>query len=468
MNKLKIYSEILNSVMESILIVDNDNKIVFSNPTLQQLFEVDKDEDLTGRNFLDFVVKEHWGIVTKQTTSRISGESSRYELKIITALHNIKWTSLSVCPRLDEQGNTIGAFATVVDITQMKMMQFELSEILNSVMESILIVDNDNKIVFSNPTLQHLFEVDRDEDLIGRNFLDFVVKEHWDVVTDQTNSRISGESSRYELKIITARNNIKWASLSVCPKLDEQGNTIGAFATVVDITKMKIMQFELAESEERFRDIALCTADWLWETDKDGRYTFCSEMVIDCLGYSAEEIIGKTPFDLMTQEDKKYMNKRYSDIFNNMENIVNLESRIVHKHGYIKIFLTNGISILDAKGDLLGYRGVDKDITSQKLAEAEIFKAQVLTEKKNTELKTALSVAKELTKQAKQANRTKSIFLSSMSKKIRTPLHGVIVMSDLLLGTELTPEQTEYARTIKQSADALMSIINDISEFTTS
>ena len=59
MNKLKIYSEILNSVMESILIVDNDNKIVFSNPTLQQLFEVDSDEDLTGRNFLDFVVKEH-------------------------------------------------------------------------------------------------------------------------------------------------------------------------------------------------------------------------------------------------------------------------------------------------------------------------------------------------------------------------------------------------------------------------
>ena len=467
MNKLKIYSEILNSVMESILIVDNDNKIVFSNPTLQQLFEVDSNEDLTGRNFLDFVVKEHWDIVTDQTNSRVSGEASRYELKIITALHNIKWTSLSVCPRLDEQGNTIGAFATVVDITQMKMMQFELSEILNSVMESILIVDNDNKIVFSNPTLQQLFEVDRDEDLIGRNFLDFVVKEHWDIVTDQTNSRVSGESSRYELKIITAQKNIKWASLSVCPKLDEQGNTIGAFATVVDITKMKTMQFELTESEERFRDIALCTADWLWETDKDGRYTYCSEMIIDCLGYSAEEIIGKTPYDLMTPEDKKYMKKRYSDIFDNRENIVNLECRIVHKHGYIKIFLTNGIPILDAKGKLLGYRGVDKDITAQKLAEAEIFKAQVLTEKKNTELKAALSVAKDLTKQAKQANRNKSIFLSSMSRKIRTPLHGVIVMADLLLGTELTSEQTEYARTVKQSADALMSIINDISEFTT-
>jgi len=302
------------------------------------------------------VIKEHWDIVNEQTTSRISGESSRYELKIITARNNIKWASLSVCPRLDEQGNTIGAFATVVDITKMKMMQFELSEILNSVMESILIVDNDNKIVFSNPSLHQLFEVDEAEDLTGRNFLDFVVKEHWDIVGKQTTSRIGGESSRYELKIVTAKNNIKWTSLSVCPRLDEQGNTIGAFATVVDITKMKTMQFDLAESKERFRDIALCTADWLWETDKDARYTFCSEMVIDSLGYPASEIIGKRPYDLAPPEDQKYLKKRYLEIFNKKENIVNLESRNIHKNGYIKIFLKNGIPIVDAVGDLLGYR----------------------------------------------------------------------------------------------------------------
>ncbi len=461
MNKLKIYSEILNSVMESILIVDNDNKIEFSNPTLHQLFEVDSAEDLTGRNFLDFVVKEHWDIVSKQTDSRKSGESSRYELKIITEKKNIKWASLSVCPRLDEDGNTFGALATVVDITKMKTMQFELSEILNSVMESILIVDNDNKIEFSNPTLHKLFEVDSAEDLTGRNFLDFVIKEHWGIVSDQTNTRKSGESSRYELKIITAKKNIKWASLSVCPRVDGEGNTIGAFATVVDITKMKTMQFELAESEERFRDIALCTADWLWETDQDARYTFCSEMVIDCLGYSAEEIIGKTPFDLMPSEDKKYMKNRYLSIFNNTGNIVNLETRLYHKHGYIKIFLTNGIPILDKNGELLGYRGVDKDITVQKLAEAEISKAQALTEKNYSELKQALSVAKELTNQAKQANMARSQSLVSMSNKIRTAMNGVIVMTDLIMGTELTPEQSKYVNTVHQSANALVSIINN-------
>ena len=454
-------TEILNSVMESILIVDNDNKIEFSNPTLHQLFEVDSAEDLTGRNFLDFVVEEHWDIVTKQTDTRKSGESSRYELKIVTAKNNIKWASLSVSPRLDEQGKTIGAVATVVDITKMKMLQFELTEILNSVMESILIVDNDNKIEFSNPTLHQLFEVDSAEDLTGRNFLDFVVEEHWDIVTKQTDTRKSGESSRYELKIVTAKNNIKWASLSVCPRLDEQGNTIGAVATVVDITKMKLMQLDLAESEERFRDIALCTADWLWETDQNGTYTFCSEMVIDCLGYSADEIIGKTPFDFMPPDDKKYMKKRYLNIFNSMEKIVNLESRIVHKHGYMKIFLTNGIPIKDLNGNLIGYRGVDKDITIQKLAEAEISRAQVQTEKKNTELKAALSIAKKLTQQARHANQTNSVFLAKMNHEITSAINDLIKMTDILLGTGLTPKQTDFASQIKLNAKELKSILKD-------
>ncbi len=461
MNKLQIYTEILNSVMESILIVDNDNKIEFCNPTLHQLFEVDEDKDLTGTNFLDFVVKEHWDIVNNQTDTRKSGESSRYELKIVTARNNIKWASLSVCPRLDTEGNTIGAFATVVDITKMKTLQFELTEILNSVMESILIVDNDNKIEFCNPTLHQLFEVDEDKDLTGTNFLDFVVKEHWDIVNNQTDTRKSGESSRYELKIVTARNNIKWASLSVCPRLDTEGNTIGAFATVVDITKMKTLQLELTESEERFRDIALCTADWLWETDRNARYTYCSEMVIDSLGYSSEELKGKAPFDFAPPDDQKYMRNRYLEIFKNKEDIVNLESRNVHKNGYIKIFLTNGIPILGKNGDLLGYRGVDKDITIQKLAEAEISRAQIITERKNAELKAALSNAKKLTQQSRQTNRTNSVLLAKMNNERTAAMNGLVEMTESLLGTELTPQQADYVARIKENADALISTIKN-------
>jgi two-component system, sensor histidine kinase and response regulator len=242
-------------------------------------------------------------------------------------------------------------------------------------MESILIVDNDNKIIFSNPPLHDLFDLEQNVDLTGRSFLEFVSRDQWDRVNSQTEMRKDGESSRYELKLITARNVEKWAVLSVCPRLDKTGNTIGAFATVVDITKRKEMELEIAENEKRFRDIAMCSADWLWETERTGEYTYCSEKVVDCLGYSAEEMIGRTIFDFMPESDAQLMRAEYTGAVQSKDSIINLECEFLHKDGSIRVLLTNGVPIFNEDGDVRGYRGVDRDVTDRILAEGKLKEA---------------------------------------------------------------------------------------------
>jgi PAS domain S-box-containing protein len=250
-------------------------------------------------------------------------------------------------------------------------------EILNSVMESILIVGNDNRIIFCNPVLYELFEVEMSENLIGRSFLDFVSRDQWDIVFSQTEKRKEGESSRYELEIVTEKNNRKTALLSVVPRKDAQGKTAGAIATIADITERKRIELELAESENRFRDIALCGADWVWEIDASGRYTFCSDNVIDVLGYSSSEIVGRTPFDFMPAEESERIRKEFLSIIEEKRDIVNLVYRNLDKDGNIHILLTNGIPILDNNGELLGYRGIDSDITERRNAEIELNKAMI-------------------------------------------------------------------------------------------
>jgi PAS domain S-box-containing protein len=131
------------------------------------------------------------------------------------------------------------------------------------------------------------------------------------------------------------------------------------------------LEAELRLLEARFQDVVISTSDWVWEVDVHGRYTYCSGKVEDALGYTVEEMLGKTPFDFMLPEEVARIGEIFQEIIASKRPIQDLENWNFHKDGHEVCLLTNGVPLLDQEGNLVGYRGLDKDITEQKQAAIE-------------------------------------------------------------------------------------------------
>jgi len=133
--------------------------------------------------------------------------------------------------------------------------------------------------------------------------------------------------------------------------------------------KHKKVEDALKQSRERFRALTESTSDWVWEVDADSVYTYASPKVKDLIGYEPEEIIGKTPFDLMPPDEAKRVALLFKDIVKSRKPFAALENTNLHKDGRLVVLETSGVPIIDEGGNLLGYRGIDRDITERKQAE---------------------------------------------------------------------------------------------------
>jgi PAS domain S-box-containing protein len=186
----------------------------------------------------------------------------------------------------------------------------------------------------------------------------------------------NGYLKGFELQELKKDGSKIWMSLDVRAVHDESGRLACYEGTAVDITARKLAEEALRESEQRFRDISDNIADWIWEVDSNGAYTYCSERAEDILGYPPEELIGKRPYDVIRPDEIRRVKRDLKERWNARAPIRDLECWHVRKDGTDVCIYTNALPVFDKKGEFRGYRGVDKDITERKTAEQNLQESE--------------------------------------------------------------------------------------------
>jgi PAS domain S-box-containing protein len=130
------------------------------------------------------------------------------------------------------------------------------------------------------------------------------------------------------------------------------------------------------ESEEKFRALVESTSDFIWEVDAAGTYTYASPQVRRILGYEPEELLGKTPFEIMPPGEAKRVADEFRRCVDAQLPIVALENEAVRKDGSVVILETSGVIRTAEDGSYLGYRGIDRDITKRKQAEEALKESE--------------------------------------------------------------------------------------------
>ena len=213
-----------------------------------------------------------------------------------------------------------------------------------------------------------------------------------------------------------------------------------------EITERKRVEAALRESEEKYRDVTFCSSDWVWEVNVSGEYTYTSGRVEQILGYTPEELIGKTPFEMMPEKEKRRIGEIFQTIASKKEAIVDLENWNLSKNGELVCLLTNGIPLIDSNGELVGYRGVDKDITERKRLEEE---------------------RKTMEAQLRQSQKLESLgtLAGGVAHEINNPIMGIMGYADIIQGGVDEEKLKKFTEGIKEESQRIATIVKNLLSF---
>lgn len=200
---------------------------------------------------------------------------------------------------------------------------------------------------------------------------------------------------------------------------------------------------QFIESEQRFVRIMQNINMFFFNLDLNGNFISCNNYLLKYTGYSEEELIGKSAFDIFVPDDEKQKaDNVVTDLLQHNKDVYYHEGKILTKDNKLLHVMSHIMMVKDKKGKMKGISVLGENVT---------------------EKNTIITKLKEAKEKAEESNRLKSVFLQNISHEIRTPMNAIIGFMSLLKDSPVDEEtRNQFYEIINRSGERLISTVNDI------
>ena len=365
---------------DGIVVFDEDYKIEFANTIVAELTGYSK-ERLMGMDFRRLLSERDIGYLDQMHSEVGADESKRVctEMEVIT--ENGLKRDAEVCITIAEmEKDRVKTYAYLRDITERKRMEREIREatkrfekIAEMGDDGIIVFDEDSRIEFANQMASEIMGFPKDQ-ILGREFFSLIGKRDEEFLEEMVmRGEGMGQKVCTEMSLHTSPDQVKETEVCIAPTRSEDGQ-IKTYAYIRDITERKKFEKDLRESEEKYRNLFERVRHGLFISSKEGHFLDCNQAMWGLLGYLNKEEFLEIDIvkDLYVHPEDR---KTFIELVEKLGFIKDFDVEFKKKNGERIMVLLTATAKRDEKGTIIGYEGLNIDITERKKMERELKEA---------------------------------------------------------------------------------------------
>jgi two-component system NtrC family sensor kinase len=364
---------------DGILVFDEGHRIEYANRMASEITGY-SNEELLKMTILSLLGKTNQSFIEDLFVHpERYGEKACTEIQLLASKGEVKEAEVCIAFTQTPRGARKG-YAYLRDITEAKRMERKIREATQQFEkisemgdDGIVVFDQAFKILFANQMASEITGISG-EDLIGRNFFTVIGKQDKEFLEGTvTRGAGIGEKLCTEMTILTPQAEVKEAEVCIALAKSDAGE-VKTYAYIRDITARKKFERDLRDSEEKLRTLFERVRHGLFISSKEGKFLDCNQALLNMLGYpTKEEFLNiDIAHNLYANPDDR---KIFQEKIKREGYVKDMEVEFKKKNGEQITVLLTGHSIMNEKGEIVGYEGINLDITERKRIENKLREA---------------------------------------------------------------------------------------------